>query len=306
MFDSTVTNSRSLTAAHRPGSGTVVPLSSFVGREREVAEVQRYLAATRLLTLTGPGGVGKTRLALEVARELDGGELFSDGVWFAGLASLADAGLVAQETAAALGVREEAGRPIVETMQDALRPRRLRRPRMMIRCFALRLLGDVAARQGNAEHARTLFEASLAHGREVGRWLAAWPAINLAHLLTEQHDDARARALLREALITYRDAGDREGVARSLEGWARLAASEGLAAQAMRLAGAAAALRAAADAPLPSQDASALDRHLARTRATLSPPPFRSVHGHGIDGVREGAPRYRRVYPEYAAQQAAD
>jgi DNA-binding CsgD family transcriptional regulator len=136
-------------------------------------------------------------------------------------------------------------------------------------CFALRLLGDVEARQGNADRARTLLEASLARGRKVGRWLAAWPAINLARLLAEQDDPAGARALLREALITYRDAGDREGVARSLEGCARLAASGGLAGQAVRLAGAAAALRVAAGSPLPSQERLALDRYLAAARATL-------------------------------------
>ncbi len=69
-------------------------------------------------------------------------------------------------------------------------------------CFALRLLGDVEARQGNLDRARKLLEASLAHGREVGRWLAAWPAAELADLLIEQRDHTAARALLREALIT--------------------------------------------------------------------------------------------------------
>ena len=84
MFDPTAPprTGRSLTAVHRPGPGALVPLSSFVGREPELAEVRRYLAGTRLLTLTGPGGVGKTRLALEVTRELDDGELFGTGVWF--------------------------------------------------------------------------------------------------------------------------------------------------------------------------------------------------------------------------------
>ena len=64
-------------------------------------------------------------------------------------------------------------------------------------CFALRLLGDVEARRGNVDGARKLLEASLAHGREVGRWLAAWPAVDLADLLIEQRDHAVARALLR-------------------------------------------------------------------------------------------------------------
>ena len=136
-------------------------------------------------------------------------------------------------------------------------------------CFALRVLGDVEARQGNAHRARTLLEASLSHGREVGRWLAAWPAINLAHLLIEQHDHPSARALLRDALISYRDAGDREGMARSLEGWVRLAASGGLAVQAIRLAGAAAALRTAVGTALPSHERIALERHVAAARATL-------------------------------------
>jgi AAA ATPase domain len=113
------------TGAHRQSLAVPAPLSSFVGRERQVADVKRLLADTRLLTLTGPGGVGKTRLALEVARDLDGGGLVADGAWFVGLAPLADAALVPQETAAALGIREEAGRPILETLQDALRPSRL-------------------------------------------------------------------------------------------------------------------------------------------------------------------------------------
>jgi predicted ATPase/DNA-binding CsgD family transcriptional regulator len=137
-------------------------------------------------------------------------------------------------------------------------------------CFALRLLGDVDARQGNIDSARKLLEASLAHGREVGRWLAAWPAADLADLLIEQRDYTAARALLREALITYRDAGDREGVAGGLEACARLAATVGLAAQVVRLAGAAAALRATVGTPARGERTN-LDRHLAGARATLGP-----------------------------------
>jgi predicted ATPase len=76
-----------------PTLGASVPLSSFIGRERELADVKRLLADTRLLTLTGPGGVGKTRLAIEVSRELNSVDTFADGVWFAGLAPLADAAL---------------------------------------------------------------------------------------------------------------------------------------------------------------------------------------------------------------------
>jgi predicted ATPase len=102
-----------------------MPASSFVGREQESANVKRLLSDTRLLTLTGPGGVGKTRLALQVSRGLDDGEMFADGVWFAGLAPLSDAALVPQATAAALGLREQPGYPILETIRDAVRDRRM-------------------------------------------------------------------------------------------------------------------------------------------------------------------------------------
>jgi predicted ATPase/DNA-binding CsgD family transcriptional regulator len=98
-------------------------LSSFVGREPEAAEVRRMLAGTRLLTLTGAGGVGKTRLALHVARELL--EDYPDGVWLVELSTLADPALVPQAVAAALGVNEQAGRPSTETLADALNHRTL-------------------------------------------------------------------------------------------------------------------------------------------------------------------------------------
>src|SRR5262249_16745931 len=96
------------------GGAPPAPLTSFVGRARELASVRARLGdpGVRLLTLTGPGGAGKTRLALEAARDLEGGGRFADGVWFTGLAPLADAALVPQGIATALGVREEAGRPL--------------------------------------------------------------------------------------------------------------------------------------------------------------------------------------------------
>src|SRR5918995_3470959 len=71
--------------------------SSFVGREREMLEVEFELATARLLTLTGAGGSGKTRFALEVARDLVGA--YPDGIWLVELAGLADAELVPQATA---------------------------------------------------------------------------------------------------------------------------------------------------------------------------------------------------------------
>ena len=98
-------------------------LTSFVGRERELAEVAALLAAHRLVTLTGAGGTGKTRLALQAAA--DALEAYPDGVWLAELAALADPALVPQAVAAAIGVREEPGRPLLATLTDALRPKRL-------------------------------------------------------------------------------------------------------------------------------------------------------------------------------------
>jgi predicted ATPase/DNA-binding NarL/FixJ family response regulator len=101
----------------------LVRLTSFVGREREIAEITRLLATTRLLTLTGAPGVGKTRLALEVAAGL--GDAFRDGVWLVELAPLADPALVPQAVATVLGVREQPGRTAPDALADALRAQRM-------------------------------------------------------------------------------------------------------------------------------------------------------------------------------------
>src|SRR5215211_2730748 len=97
--------------------------TTFVGRERETLEVKRLLAMTRLLTLTGAGGCGKTRLALEVARDLVGA--YPDGVWLVDLAPLTEAELVPQAVAQALEVREQPGRPLVQTLKDTARSRKM-------------------------------------------------------------------------------------------------------------------------------------------------------------------------------------
>ena len=95
------------------------PLSSFVGREGEIAEVRKLLGAARLVTLTSVGGTGKTRLSLKVAGQVL--DEFPDGVWFVELAPLADESRVPMAIAAVLGVTEEAGRPVLEALVKSVR-----------------------------------------------------------------------------------------------------------------------------------------------------------------------------------------
>jgi predicted ATPase len=99
-----------------------VEVTSFVGRERELAEIRGLLATTHLLTLTGTGGCGKTRLAVKLGETvLDG---FADGVWLVELAPLSDPGLIPHFVATAVGVREIASRDLTAVLVEALRPRR--------------------------------------------------------------------------------------------------------------------------------------------------------------------------------------
>jgi predicted ATPase len=98
-------------------------LTSFVGRVRELADVRRVLGETRLLTLTGAGGVGKTRLALEFAVSLV--ERYPDGVWLVELGPLGDPAQLPQTVAAALGVDEQPARPLRDTLREYLESKRL-------------------------------------------------------------------------------------------------------------------------------------------------------------------------------------
>jgi predicted ATPase/DNA-binding CsgD family transcriptional regulator len=97
--------------------------NSFVGRERELDELRRFVPSARAVTLCGPGGIGKTRLALRVLAEL--ADDFPDGVWFIELGELRQPDLVVSRVASVIGVDEEPGRPLLDTLADALRPRRL-------------------------------------------------------------------------------------------------------------------------------------------------------------------------------------
>ncbi len=104
-------------------SNLPVQVTSFVGREHETVEVVELLGRSRLVTLTGPGGTGKTRLAIAVAERVRDG--FPDGVFFVELAPIVDPALIPATVASALGVREEPSRTVVETLCAHLRDRRL-------------------------------------------------------------------------------------------------------------------------------------------------------------------------------------
>ncbi len=118
--------------ADNPTHNLPVQLTSFIGREKEMADIRRLLTTAngeraaegvRLLTLTGPGGTGKTRLAIQAAAHLH--DIFSDGIWLVELAMLSDPVLVPQTVAALLGVREEPSYPLTRTLTTYLRTKTL-------------------------------------------------------------------------------------------------------------------------------------------------------------------------------------
>jgi predicted ATPase/DNA-binding SARP family transcriptional activator len=100
-------------------SNIPVPLTSFVGREKELKEIARLSSSARLLTLIGPGGVGKTRLAIQTAQ--DSIKKFKDGVFWVSLVGLSDENLITQEIARALNLREVSNEPSIETLKSYLK-----------------------------------------------------------------------------------------------------------------------------------------------------------------------------------------
>ena len=94
-------------------------VTTFIGREREQEQIKAALKKTRLLTLTGIGGIGKTRLSLQIAADVI--NEFADGVWFVELAPITDGDLVPQVVATVLGVKEETGRPLTEALAACAR-----------------------------------------------------------------------------------------------------------------------------------------------------------------------------------------
>ena len=101
----------------KPTNLPVMP-TSFVGRDEELAEVDKLIRGAQLVTLTGAGGAGKTRLALKVAEALS--DEFADGVWFVELSTVTDPDLVATEAAYALGIQEQLGMAVRDTLFEHL------------------------------------------------------------------------------------------------------------------------------------------------------------------------------------------
>jgi predicted ATPase/class 3 adenylate cyclase len=97
-------------------SNLPVQLTSFIGREKEIEEIRQAISKHRLVTLTGSGGTGKTRLSLQVAAEIL--NRFKDGVWFVELAPITDPARVPNTVASILGIREEPSRPLMTTLMD--------------------------------------------------------------------------------------------------------------------------------------------------------------------------------------------
>lgn len=122
-----VADSLDLATISRPPSNLPSALNEFIGRTAELAEVRRLLRDTRLVTLTGAGGMGKTRLALQAAaHELDQRRAdLGDGVWLVDLAGATESGQVAQAMLAALRLREEPGQSLVDLLERLLQPKRL-------------------------------------------------------------------------------------------------------------------------------------------------------------------------------------
>ena len=108
---------------HTSPNNLPLQVNRFIGRERELTAVRELLANSRLLTLSGAGGSGKTRLALQVATDLLGE--FAHGVWWVELAALSDPMLVPQTVASAVGITERSGCTVTEALSDALRPKQL-------------------------------------------------------------------------------------------------------------------------------------------------------------------------------------
>jgi transcriptional regulator with XRE-family HTH domain len=242
---------------HAPSSHTLPsPLTSFVGRERELAVAAGLLAAGfRLLTLTGPGGSGKTRLAIEGARAVS--HNFPAGVWFVDLAPLPLHGDIERTVAAALGV-----------------------------------LGWVAEAKGDHVEAERLMERSLAAAQAARSPTDVVLQLNNLGILALRRGDAEvAEARYREALRCGHDVDAHEPVACSLEGLGGVAAARGQYDRAARLLGAAVAVRLEIAAPRIAQFEEEHHRVVPGVRMALGEQAFAAAQAEGEAWPAVSGPR---------------
>jgi DNA-binding CsgD family transcriptional regulator len=263
-------------------------LTPFVGRHKERAELARLLSdpVRRLLTLVGPGGIGKTRLGLQVAAELL--PQHPDGVWLVQLADLFDPALVPQAAASALGVREQPDRPLLETLA-------LFRELGDQAGIATVLLyqGIAACHKGDHAAATVLLQQSLPSLRELGDTVAVARAVHgLGVAARHQGHLAGAQKLFREALQVAGEKGARLEISECLEGLAGVACDQGQPRRAARLFGMAEALREAIGADRPSAIRADYVRDVAATRAQLEEKAFTSAWARGRSAALEQATAY--------------
>jgi non-specific serine/threonine protein kinase len=189
------------------------PLSSFVGREAELREIARLLDGTRLLSLTGAGGSGKTRLAIEAARRAHA--RFADGVWWVELAAVEDPALLATTVLAALGERAQSGRTVISQLTATIAEQEL----LLVLDNCEHLVAD------SAQLAVTLLRASprlhvLATSREAlnvpGE--VVWPVPTLPNDSAIRLFDERARAATPSFRLTDENAAAVTEICRRLDG----------------------------------------------------------------------------------------
>jgi len=212
----------------RPGRGNLpAELTSFVGRARELAEVRRLLAAARVVTLTGPGGIGKSRLALRAAHQL--GRHFPDGVWLAELGGLDDPDLVPYALARAMGVHEQPDNGIQDTLVDHLRDRRLLVvldncehllgacrelvAALVSACDGVRVLCTSRERLGVAGEATVVLSALELPAMDAPVLVARAAEVEALRLLTE-----RAVAVAPDFALTQENCGAAGDICRRLDG----------------------------------------------------------------------------------------
>jgi predicted ATPase/DNA-binding CsgD family transcriptional regulator len=206
-------------------------LTSFIGRERELAEVERLLATSRLVTLTGAGGSGKTRLAFQVTKAVS--ERYTDGAWLVDLATHHDPALVPQLVTLALGLRPAADQPLLEALSSFLQSKQLLlvldncehlsaacaqlAQGLLSQAHELRILAT--SREALRIGGETVYPVSGLSRPAVGRQmvpdanLQAFMAYDAIHLFVE-----RARAISPDFALTSENAGSIIEICRRLDG----------------------------------------------------------------------------------------